>query len=235
MIARCRAGRPAAAECCWSRQGTDFQPGDRRRRGPPADIEEDPRRLQPLPVHRHGMRFDEAGVALDEGDFSVVSSDSVEPLRRRRPPRPSVPSPSASRCRPRRRHDAVFRRAARLLATLALATRVLVGVRPVLTQVPPTASRSTMATRRPVGGQAEGEGGAAWPAPITIASMPASPAPDLRCGNPSGAAVAGTRRVSRSASPAQRKGTISAQPGRNRRCRRRRRSSPPARPVRSRV
>lgn len=55
-------------------------------------------------------------------------------------------------------------------AAEALATKVLVGVQPVLTQVPPTALRSTTATFIPVLARRSAKDGPAWPAPITIAS-----------------------------------------------------------------
>src|SRR5450755_4679800 len=46
----------------------------------------------------------------------------------------------------------------------------LVGVQPVLTQVPPKSFRSTMATFRPALARATAREGPAWPAPTTMAS-----------------------------------------------------------------
>src|ERR1700733_4784587 len=54
--------------------------------------------------------------------------------------------------------------------TSALATRVLVGVQPVLTQVPPNRWRSTMATLMPAVVRRSTSEGPAWPAPTTMAS-----------------------------------------------------------------
>ena len=55
-------------------------------------------------------------------------------------------------------------------ATFALAMSVLVGVQPVLTQVPPNRWRSTMATVMPAPVSLEARVGPAWPAPIMMAS-----------------------------------------------------------------
>ena len=55
-------------------------------------------------------------------------------------------------------------------AACALATNVLVGMHPVLTQVPPISLRSTMATVWPAAVSRPASGGPAWPAPTTIAS-----------------------------------------------------------------
>src|SRR5262249_44184232 len=55
-------------------------------------------------------------------------------------------------------------------ATRALATRVLVGVQPVLTQVPPNRRRSTIATLMPAAVSRPVKEGPAWPAPMTMAS-----------------------------------------------------------------
>src|SRR6478735_9123006 len=55
-------------------------------------------------------------------------------------------------------------------ATRALASSVLVGMQPVLTQVPPKSLRSTSATLCPDFARATASGGPAWPAPSTIAS-----------------------------------------------------------------
>ena len=55
-------------------------------------------------------------------------------------------------------------------AACALATRVLVGIHPVLTQVPPISLRSTTATVWPASVNRPASGGPACPAPTTIAS-----------------------------------------------------------------
>src|SRR6187402_2287685 len=55
-------------------------------------------------------------------------------------------------------------------AVRALATSVLVGMQPSLTQVPPRCSRSISAVFRPALASRTASGGPAWPAPITIAS-----------------------------------------------------------------
>src|SRR6476659_5933661 len=55
-------------------------------------------------------------------------------------------------------------------ATRALASSVLVGMQPVLTQVPPKSLRSTSATLSPALASSTASGGPAWPAPSTIAS-----------------------------------------------------------------
>src|SRR5215510_2277913 len=55
-------------------------------------------------------------------------------------------------------------------ATYALATIALVGMHPVLTQVPPNRWRSTTATDIPASVRRFASGGPAWPAPMTIAS-----------------------------------------------------------------
>ncbi len=55
-------------------------------------------------------------------------------------------------------------------ATAALATSVFVGMQPVLTQVPPTFPRSTMATFMPAPASRAAREGPAWPVPMTIAS-----------------------------------------------------------------
>lgn len=55
-------------------------------------------------------------------------------------------------------------------ATRALATIVLVGVQPVLMQVPPTCSRSINATFQPARASSSVSGLPAWPAPMTMAS-----------------------------------------------------------------
>src|SRR6185503_1504451 len=52
----------------------------------------------------------------------------------------------------------------------ALATRVLVGTQPTLTQVPPSSLRSMTAVLRPSLSRRAHSAGAAWPVPITIAS-----------------------------------------------------------------
>jgi len=52
----------------------------------------------------------------------------------------------------------------------ALATRVLVGTQPTLTQVPPKWWRSITAVRRPSLLQRAAMAGPAWPAPMTMAS-----------------------------------------------------------------
>ena len=52
----------------------------------------------------------------------------------------------------------------------ALATSVLVGTQPVLTQVPPKWWRSMIAVRSPSLLQRAASAGPAWPAPMTIAS-----------------------------------------------------------------
>ncbi len=61
-------------------------------------------------------------------------------------------------------------------AASALATRVLVGVQPVLTQVPPSLSRSTSTTLRPASARRPASAGPAWPAP-TIRASTCRPAP----------------------------------------------------------
>ena len=53
-----------------------------------------------------------------------------------------------------------------MCAARALATRVLVGMQPVLTQVPPNSLRSTSATDRPAWVSRFASGGPAWPAPL---------------------------------------------------------------------
>jgi hypothetical protein len=55
-------------------------------------------------------------------------------------------------------------------AARALATIALVGMQPVLTQVPPKRARSRMATLRPALASLTASEGPAWPVPITIAS-----------------------------------------------------------------
>src|SRR5215472_7302080 len=55
-------------------------------------------------------------------------------------------------------------------AALALATKALVGVQPVLTQVPPTRWRSTTATVIPAPARRNAKDGPAWPVPMMIAS-----------------------------------------------------------------
>src|SRR5262249_51161650 len=50
------------------------------------------------------------------------------------------------------------------------ATSVLVGMQPVLTQVPPKRCRSMMATRKPAPASRCASDGPAWPVPITMAS-----------------------------------------------------------------
>jgi hypothetical protein len=52
----------------------------------------------------------------------------------------------------------------------ALATNVLVGMHPVLTQVPPNAPRSMIATVIPAAASRRASGGPACPVPMTIAS-----------------------------------------------------------------
>src|SRR5256885_576023 len=52
----------------------------------------------------------------------------------------------------------------------ALATSVLVGMQPLLTQVPPRSLRSTTAVFRPSLSRRAHSAGPAWPVPITIAS-----------------------------------------------------------------
>src|SRR5690349_9813858 len=55
-------------------------------------------------------------------------------------------------------------------AAYALATRVLVGMQPELTHVPPTSLRSITATVWPASVSRPASGGPAWPAPTMIAS-----------------------------------------------------------------
>ena len=55
-------------------------------------------------------------------------------------------------------------------AARALAINVLVGMQPLLTQVPPTRWRSIIATLRPALPRRTASGGPAWPVPMTIAS-----------------------------------------------------------------
>src|SRR6478609_11588770 len=55
-------------------------------------------------------------------------------------------------------------------AAWALATSVLVGMQPVLTQVPPTSLRSITATVCPASVSLPASDGPAWPAPTMIAS-----------------------------------------------------------------
>src|SRR5207248_3400855 len=55
-------------------------------------------------------------------------------------------------------------------ATYALATRVLVGVQPLFTQVPPNLPRSMMATRVPALARRSARAGPAWPVPMMMAS-----------------------------------------------------------------
>src|SRR5512138_731451 len=57
-----------------------------------------------------------------------------------------------------------------MCAARALAMRVLVGMQPVLTQVPPRSLRSTSAVFSPSLSSRAHKAGPAWPAPITIAS-----------------------------------------------------------------
>ncbi len=55
-------------------------------------------------------------------------------------------------------------------AAAALATSVFVGMQPVLTQVPPKAPRSTMATFIPAEDSRAARAGPAWPVPMMMAS-----------------------------------------------------------------
>src|SRR5712691_9796204 len=55
-------------------------------------------------------------------------------------------------------------------AARALATRVLVGMQPTLTQVPPNRLRSMMAVFMPASVRRAASGGPAWPVPMTMAS-----------------------------------------------------------------
>jgi hypothetical protein len=55
-------------------------------------------------------------------------------------------------------------------AVRALATSVLVGMQPSLTQVPPRCSRSTSTVFMPASARRTASDGAAWPLPMTIAS-----------------------------------------------------------------
>ncbi len=55
-------------------------------------------------------------------------------------------------------------------AARALATSVLVGVQPLLTQVPPSSPRSTSAVFQPWPARRTASAGPAWPLPITRAS-----------------------------------------------------------------
>src|SRR6516164_8444189 len=55
-------------------------------------------------------------------------------------------------------------------AARALAISVLVGMQPLLTQVPPKCLRSTIATLRPAPARRTASAGPAWPVPMTIAS-----------------------------------------------------------------
>src|SRR5262245_38383051 len=57
-----------------------------------------------------------------------------------------------------------------IAATLALATSVLVGMHPVLTQVPPGWPRSITATFQPSAAMRRASAGPDWPVPITMAS-----------------------------------------------------------------
>src|SRR2546430_660940 len=64
-------------------------------------------------------------------------------------------------------HRAAFRATH---AARALATIVLVGMQPLLTQVPPLEPRSIIATLRPACARRTARNGPAWPPPMTIAS-----------------------------------------------------------------
>src|SRR5260221_8993457 len=55
-------------------------------------------------------------------------------------------------------------------AVRALATRVLVGMQPTLTQVPPNSLRSMMAVFIPASVRRAASGGPAWPVPMMMAS-----------------------------------------------------------------
>ena len=72
-------------------------------------------------------------------------------------------------------------------AARALATSVLVGMQPSLTQVPPRCSRSISAVFRPDLASRTASDGPAWPAPITIASY------EVVMGAPEARAVASPR------------------------------------------
>src|SRR5262249_39508808 len=84
-------------------------------------------------------------------------------------------------------------------AARALAISVLVGVQPLLTQVPPTSLRSMIAVLRPALPSRTASAGPAWPVPMTIASnarvMRLPPFADERMHESTAAAQARTGRA----------------------------------------
>src|SRR5262249_39620704 len=95
-------------------------------------------------------------------------------------------------------------------AARALAISVLVGMQPLLTQVPPTSLRSMIAVLRPALPRRTASAGPAWPVPMTIASnsrvMRLSSFADKRTHQSTAVAQARTGRATRHAPVRLRRG-----------------------------
>src|ERR1700722_12289937 len=101
----------------------------------------------PMPSSHDSTPCRSASMTLSLRAFTFAMSTVISP----------VPTPYSA---PRRASCAAW----------ALATSVLVGMQPVLTQVPPTSLRSITATVSPASVSLPASGGPAWPAPTMIAS-----------------------------------------------------------------
>ena len=148
------------------------EPGHVGRHRPAADVEEDlvgPRARRSSTLD--GVRAFEPGVAADEGAARPCRRAMTRrPRGRRARSCPCAPSPWPCRrvTSPVPMPYSAPRRAT--WAACALATSVLVGMQPELTQVPPTSLRSITATVWPASVSLPASGGPAWPAPTMIAS-----------------------------------------------------------------